>query len=347
MVVAEAIRIHVCSEERQLEASQLTPPRDPAALGGFLLDAASARGVKFLFGSQVSKVFAKNGRDVTSLLVKRRTKGCAGDFELACDRLVIATGPWTSRVFEKLFPTARTRVPVSADTGSYSMLLRVGTQNGFQPEWLNKSVVLRSDQPSLQLMVRKDGTIHAATTPPDTIVFPHPPAEMRTWGTVGNLPLLEGGVRSLLSVPSEIIDRRPCFSPTTPTGLPVMSRVSSCHLRGSFGATTDDAESGVYIIAGHGYWGITAALGSGKLVAQLLLGIEPDIDLDKFRLHDDALVEHRPLIEWGLDSLFHAFAALTSLWTSCLPWRSSSSAYRGGFGGDEKKPTSHDYQARA
>jgi len=250
-------------------------------LGRFLLDEIKAPGARALFAAETVKVKRRPGCDVSSVVIRT---GCREE-EVACDRLLIAAGPWSPGISRALFPTARRDLPIHADTGSYSMLFRF-PQITIKPDCRNKSVVLRSEgQHSLQLMMRDDGLVHAATVPPVTLDLGSAAANGRIERIGDDLRALEAEIQSLLSVPSEVVLRRACFSPVTESRLPIISQVPSAWLDSECnGIHDDERRSEVFVLGGHGYWGIAASLGSGKLMAQLMLGEKTDVDITQFSL---------------------------------------------------------------
>lgn len=44
------------------------------------------------------------------------------------------------------------------------------------------------------------------------------------------------------------------------------------------------SSSGVFVCWGHGSWGLTLGMGSGRLMGQLMRGEKPDISLSRFSL---------------------------------------------------------------
>ena len=69
-----------------------------------------------------------------------------------------------------------------------------------------------------------------------------------------------------------------CFRPVTPRGVPILCRISDEQLGGRI-ETKPGAEGGVYIAAGHGPWGISQSLGTGKVMAELLERQPPSADI--------------------------------------------------------------------
>ncbi|KAK5737555.1 hypothetical protein LTR17_006602 [Elasticomyces elasticus] len=258
---------------------------DPHALGCFLLDEIRACGSKVLFSTQIMRASSNSGQAVNAVFVRPLGGDESSEVEIPCDRLLIAAGLWTAQVFKTLYPSATIDVPIYADTGSYSVLLQPLPGTTSQPEWLSKSVVLHTGPRSTQLMMRQDGLVHAATFPPVTLDLGNFAGDSRVTHVGNALHDLETSLRSMLGMPSLTVLRRACFNPITWSGLPIMSQVPySCLSQDSPTPAADERDSGFYILGGHGYWGIAASLGSGKLMAQVMLGIKPDISLEKFQL---------------------------------------------------------------
>lgn len=252
---------------------------DSQALGEFLLEEVKVCGARVLFGTQVTSVKRRADSTVSYLIARTVSGDGPANFEIPCDSILIAAGPWSASVFADLYPTAELKVPIRAHTGSYSLLLALHSDDDRRRwvQWRNKSVVLRRPgQPSVQFMMRTDGLVHAATAP-------SPPLELGSSADNTNARLdeiemrqIEKDAQALLSLPSQVRLRRACFNPVTISDLPILSQVpKSLH-------AVHTADPNVYILGGHGYWGITASLGSGKLMAQLLLGEEVDLDLAAF-----------------------------------------------------------------
>jgi glycine/D-amino acid oxidase-like deaminating enzyme len=62
----------------------------------------------------------------------------------------------------------------------------------------------------------------------------------------------------------EVVREGLCFRPVTSRGVPILSRVRDEDLGGSL-ETKPGEDGGVYIAAGHGPWGISHSLGTGKV----------------------------------------------------------------------------------
>lgn len=83
----------------------------------------------------------------------------------------------------------------------------------------------------------------------------------------------------------KIIKKGRSFRPGTAPVLPTISAVPG-RLLSKSRATTPyfGMTSGVYISTGHSSWGVGLGMGSGKVLAQLMRGERPDVDLSDFTL---------------------------------------------------------------
>lgn len=73
-----------------------------------------------------------------------------------------------------------------------------------------------------------------------------------------------------------------CFRPVTRRGEPILCRVADEDLGGI--ETNPGADGGVFIAAGHGPWGISHSLGTGKVMAEILEGQETSADVTHLAL---------------------------------------------------------------
>jgi glycine/D-amino acid oxidase-like deaminating enzyme len=79
----------------------------------------------------------------------------------------------------------------------------------------------------------------------------------------------------------DILRTNLCHRPVTPSGRPILTRLGPQHYASHVQLTSTATETetashgtmgGLYICAGHGPWGISLSLGSGKVCADLILG---------------------------------------------------------------------------
>lgn len=74
----------------------------------------------------------------------------------------------------------------------------------------------------------------------------------------------------------EIIREGLCLRPVADRGVPFVSRVGA----GLLGDGVEmDGNGGVFVAAGHGPWGISLSLGTGSVIADLVRGARPAVDI--------------------------------------------------------------------
>jgi len=72
-----------------------------------------------------------------------------------------------------------------------------------------------------------------------------------------------------------------CFRPVSRSGSPIISKVPESTL----GRGIEMADSGgVYIASGHGPWGISLSLGTGSVMAEMLTGRKPSVNISRLML---------------------------------------------------------------
>lgn len=70
----------------------------------------------------------------------------------------------------------------------------------------------------------------------------------------------------------EILRESLCFRPVVSRGTPIVSRVADESLGGGI-------KGNVFVASGHGPWGISLALGTGKVIAEMAQGLQPSADV--------------------------------------------------------------------
>jgi glycine/D-amino acid oxidase-like deaminating enzyme len=83
----------------------------------------------------------------------------------------------------------------------------------------------------------------------------------------------------------EVLMERLCFRPVSSlgTGLPILSRIPDALLGGTI-KTGAGPEGGVFLAAGHGPWGISHSLGTGKVMAEMMQGRATSADINELSI---------------------------------------------------------------
>ena len=227
--------------------AQVTPARFTAAL----LDAAQARGAKLRI-AVVDDVARRDGAASGVVMADGET--------LEGDAVVLAMGPWTGRLADRL------RLPGVYGLKGYSVTLAA------------------PDVPAHALFVDYRTTDGRALEPE---IFPRPEGEVYVCGMADPAPLPDSpeavevnegacavlaraaGRVSTALADARIVRRQACYRPVTDDGLPLIGRVPG--LRGA------------YVATGHGPWGILNAPATGLAMAELVAdGAAKLVDLRPF-----------------------------------------------------------------
>ena len=81
----------------------------------------------------------------------------------------------------------------------------------------------------------------------------------------------------------EVVREALCFRPVTPKGVPIIARVPDARL----GERARSASvGGVFVVAGHGPWGISLSLGTGKVLSEMVEGRKVSADVRELGLQE-------------------------------------------------------------
>ena len=72
----------------------------------------------------------------------------------------------------------------------------------------------------------------------------------------------------------EVVKEALCYRPVTNSGLPIIERIKDEDLGDGEMKTLKGGEGGVFVATGHGPWGISLSLGTGKVVSEMVRGVE-------------------------------------------------------------------------
>lgn len=201
--------------------------------------------------------------------------------DIPCSRVLISAGPWSPQVFSTLFPTSPTKVPVSSLAG-HSLVVR-------SPKWSQEHedngchAIFTSDDAgySPEVFSRIGGEIYIAGLNDHTLVLPRLATDSRI--DESSIDTLKKTAQRLIGIPEmseeiEVIKKRLCFRPVTARGTPILARITDQKL-GTM-RTRGGGEGGVWLAAGHGPWGISLSLGTGKVIAEMILGKPASANVD-------------------------------------------------------------------
>jgi glycine/D-amino acid oxidase-like deaminating enzyme len=205
------------------------------------------------------------------------------EFEIPCTKLVITAGPWTPKVFSTLFPSARMTIRITSLAG-HSVVLK-------SPRWntehsnadLAASHAVFTTDPSgfnPEFFSRTGGEIWFGGL--NSSILPLPPDAGKAKPDPKAIKRMMKIAKRLLGLPEmedlEIVSEGLCFRPVARSGNPIISRIADKQL-GPEIKTRRGGDGGVFASVGHGPWGIALSLGTGRVLADLIEGVEPSCDI--------------------------------------------------------------------
>lgn len=208
-------------------------------------------------------------------------------YVLPCQNLVISAGPWTPSLVKSIFPASILDLHPSTNVGDWVVL-----ENKNALDSRTRSVVFMNEivHEKLEFAGRDDGSIWVCGRRSHTGELPSPNVVAEPDSSVISdlmdyskrfLHLGQEGQREGTPDLSILATGR-SFRPSTVSGLPFIGEIPSHLLLPSEGAHS--ASSGIFVCYGHGSYGMSLGMGSGKLMAQLIHHENTDIDISKFRV---------------------------------------------------------------
>lgn len=193
----------------------------------------------------------------------------SAETELPATRLLLSSGAWTPEVFETLFPNTPIKIPVMALAG-HSLVVKVPDE--FREDSCH-AVYASLGALSPELYSRTNGVIYMAGV--NDTSMPLPTLASVSTAVEASLDKLKQIAKSLISTAVgqelEVVRSGLCFRPVTDRGVPILSRLSDDEL-GEGVNTRPGADGGVFLAVGHGPWGISLSLGTGKVMAEMMQG---------------------------------------------------------------------------
>lgn len=264
-----------------ISQDESTAQIDPKRLCDFLLRQCQDKGVQLHHPARAVGV----SRDEKGMLSAVRVANETGmEVEVPCARLVVTAGAWTPKVFTTLFPRANVRIPISPLAG-HSLLLR-------SPRWSSEDeskgchAIFATDTLgfSPELFSRLNGELYIAGL--NTTMIPLPELASDVQPKEDAMKQLKDVAAALCASPEqqgdlEFLREGLCYRPVTSSGRPIISRVPDMKLGIQ---TLGGSQGGVFVAAGHGAWGISQSLGTGKVMAELMRGQPTSVNIKALAL---------------------------------------------------------------
>ncbi|KAI9723078.1 MAG: hypothetical protein M1828_004326 [Chrysothrix sp. TS-e1954] len=240
---------------------------DPRRLCEFLLSEVKARGVHLHHPAKALSL-SKDMRDELASI--RVSEDNGEELDIPCVRLVLTAGAWTAQVFKTLFPSSKKTIPISSLAG-HSLVVRSPRWSAEHEEKGCHAVFTSDSGFSPEIFSRMGGEIYVAGLNAPGLPLPASAEDAKVDDQA--VEKLKEVATRMLGVPGEeddleVLRKGLCFRPVTSRGPPVVCRISDKNLDGMRTRTGDGG--GLFIAAGHGPWGISQSLGTGKVMAELI-----------------------------------------------------------------------------
>ncbi|KAF9879479.1 hypothetical protein CkaCkLH20_03022 [Colletotrichum karsti] len=260
--------------------SESTGQVDPLRLCNFLLETCKAEGVHLHHPATVLSVNTDLRGELSTVRIGDTTSSTETD--VPCTRLVIAAGAWSPRVFSQLFPGASLELPVSSLAGHSLVVKPPGddrTKTGCHAIFSTDGAGF-----SPELFSRVGGHVYIAGVNAPSLALPELPGQ--TPVSAAAINQLKETAERIVNVPEgelKVVRQGLCFRPVTTSGAPILTRIPDGRLGGGV-STRSGADGGVYVAAGHGPWGISLSLGTGKVMAEMMQGRKLSADISRLGL---------------------------------------------------------------
>jgi glycine/D-amino acid oxidase-like deaminating enzyme len=289
---------------------------EPRRLCEFLLEECEKRGVKIYLSTKATQI-VPNTDGKTSKLKLESTAGSTESQVVECSNIVLAAGCWTPRVFATLFPQSRISIEIDSLAG-HSLLYRTsryakpfvniaegdGSKIHGKDKYISYSIYCpptkhwsfsaeayarlnQNFEPEIWIgglnHDSKELPLPELATDSKKLIRRHEVANLRAaavklTGVKGSSP--EQPTQDDLDVAWEGL----CFRPVSKSGVPIIGKVGPRDLGRGF------AEGGanVWVAGGHGPWGIVMGLGTGIVMADMLSGKNPNVDISAMKVESGA-----------------------------------------------------------
>jgi glycine/D-amino acid oxidase-like deaminating enzyme len=242
--------------------------REPRLLCQFLLKSCLDRGVQLHQPYRAVSIGKDKHGQLSALSVLNTETNIESD--IPCARILIAAGAWSTQVFSTLFPNSKRKLPLSSLAG-YSLVVR-STNWGDEKEADCHAIFTTEASYSPEIFSRANGEIYIAGMNFSTLPLPNLPGESEIEADA--IRALQSSAERLLVAEKdgglETVRKGLCFRPVTERGTPILGRIPDQDLGGI--KTKGAGEGGVWLAAGHGPWGISMSLGTGKVMAEMIQG---------------------------------------------------------------------------
>ncbi|XXH03125.1 hypothetical protein Hte_009518 [Hypoxylon texense] len=263
---------------------------DPLQLSQHLLQKCVDAGVRLHHPAKAISIQTDLRDSLASICIADTQSSTETD--IPCTTVIITAGAWSLQVFATLFPSSSFQLPISSLAGHSLVVVepprrrataeREGSRDGCH------AIFMTGRQPgySPEIFSRVGGHIYIAGLNSATEPLPGLATEAKGRISRAAIERLRNTMKEVLLGEEddvEVIREGLCFRPVTESGTPILGRIPDACL-GPGVSTRAGSEGGVYLAAGHGPWGISMSLGTGKVMAEMVQGRALSADVSRLAL---------------------------------------------------------------
>ncbi|CZS74733.1 unnamed protein product [Fusarium graminearum] len=246
---------------------------DPLRLCQFLLEKCREAGVRIHTPAIVRHIGADCHDELS--YVRIGYTDCSSESTIPATRILVCAGAWTPSVLESMFPGSHINIPVISLAG-HSLVVKNPADIGDTFH----SVYTSKDTFSPEIYARPNGDIWLGGLNASIRLPPLATGAKPIDSSIEKLKDLAKQVIDTQGEELEIIRTGLCFRPVSERGTPYITRIEDVDLRQGY-TTRKGSIGGVYVATGHGPWGISLSLGTGKVMAEMMQGRELSADISE------------------------------------------------------------------
>lgn len=246
---------------------------DPLRLCQFLLERCRAAGVRIHKPAVILNVGADCHDELS--YVRIGYTDCSSETNIPATRVLVCAGAWTPSVLESMFPGSSINIPIVSLAG-HSLVVKSPIHIGDTFH----SVYSSMDTFSPEIYARPNGHIWLGGLNASIRL---PPFATGAKPEDASLERLKDLARQVIKTDGDELDvvrTGLCFRPVSERGTPYITRIEDVDLRQGY-RTRKGSDGGVYVATGHGPWGISLSLGTGKVMAEMMQGRKLSADISE------------------------------------------------------------------
>lgn len=271
--------------------------REPAKFCQFLYQRCKELGVRFSLSSNVTSVSIDNDSSTHFTTATVESLDSTKSRNISVSTIVIAAGPWSPPVFSTLFPNTTTKIPMNPVVRSQNHVLLKMPERGGGSSDRHKA----SEQVILSNLVEGGHGFEACSFTNGSLwIGGYDDVTDEVPESADSVKPRPAAIKAIVQLARrftghdfdeerDVVAGR-CYLPQATPDHPIIANVGWDRLvSGGDAARASDnrgrtepcsvLKAGLFVNTAHNDDGVTLSLGSGKVMSELLLGVEPSVDI--------------------------------------------------------------------